>query len=196
MIRLTEQTNDPINEPVETHVEHQSSDKKWKILVGVLAALLILCGAWIIWGGVPFFPAAAPNDDGSASQGGGLMIDPNAGEFVEPERAPGVTIPGFGSMTIPANTKNLKGVNLYNPDKNAGYYYLTFTLSLLDENGEVSETLYESQLVPPGLYLQEITLSRGLASGKYKAVMFVQPYRIADLSPTNNVDLKFTLNVE
>ena len=81
-------------------------------------------------------------------------------------------------------------------DKNAGYYYLTFTLSLLDENGEVSETLYESQLVPPGLYLQEITLSRGLASGKYKAVMFVQPYRIADLSPTNNVDLKFTLNVE
>lgn len=124
------------------------------------------------------------------------MIDPNAGEYVDPKQEPGVTIPGFGSMTIPANTKNLKGVNLYNPDKNAGYYYLTFTLSLLDENGEVSETLYESQLVPPGLYLQEITLSRGLASGKYKAVMFVQPYRIADISPTNNVDLKFTLNVE
>ena len=193
---MTEQTNDPINEPVETHVEHQSSDKKWKILVGVLAALLILCGAWIIWGGVPFFPAAAPNDDGSASQGGGLMIDPNAGEYVEPEPTPGVTIPGFGTLTIPANTKELKGINLYNPEKNDGLYYLTFRMSLLDETGEVSETLYESQLVPPGLYLQDITLSRGLAPGEYNAVMHVQPYRIADQSPTNNADLKFTIVVQ
>ena len=180
----------------ESKVEQHNSDRKWKILVAILAVLLILCGTWIIWGGVPFFPAAAPNDGGSSSQGVGLTIDPNAGEYVEPERTPGVTIPGFGSMTIPANTKDLKGINLRNPDENAGYYYLTFKISLLDENGEVSETLYESQLVPPGLYLQDITLSRGLAPGKYDAVMFVQPYRIADISPTNNVDLKFTINVQ
>lgn len=45
----------------------QSSDKKWKILAAVMAVLLILCGTWIIWGGVPFFPAAAPNDGGSSS---------------------------------------------------------------------------------------------------------------------------------
>ena len=193
---MTEQTNDPINEPVETHVEHQSSDKKWKILAGILAVLLILCGTWIIWGGVPFFPAAAPNDGGSSSQGGGLVIDPNAGEFVEPERAPGVTIPGFGSMTIPANTKELKGINLHNPMKNEGWYYLTFKLCLLDKNGAVSEVLYESQLVPPGKYIQDITLSRGLAKGEYNAVMKVQPYRIADKSPTNNANLKMKIIVQ
>ena len=188
-------TEEPI-EPIEPKTEHPSSDKKWKILVGILAVLLILCGTWIIWGGVPFFPAAAPNDDGSSSQGGGLVIDPNAGEYVEPEPTPGVTIPGFGTLTIPANTKELKGINLYNPEKNDGLYYLTFRMSLLDENGEVSETLYESQLVPPGLYLQDITLSRGLAPGEYNAVMHVQPYRIADQSPTNNADLKFTIVVQ
>ena len=173
--------------------DENRSDRKWKILVGILAVLLILCGTWILWGGVPFFPAAAPNDDGSSSQGGWLVIDPNAGELVEP---PGVTIPGFGSMTIRANTKEIIGINLYNPDKNAGWYYLTYKLCLLDVNGEESEVLYESQLLPPGLYLQDITLSRGLAPGEYEAVMHVQPYRIADKSPTNNADLKMTIIAE
>ena len=178
---------------IEPKVEQHSSDKKWKILVAILAVLLILCGTWIIWGGVPFFPAAAPNDGGSSSQGGGLMIDPNAGEYVEPEQPPGVTIPGFGSMTIPANTKKVTGIKLYNPTENEGWYYLTFKLCLLDKNGEVSEVLYESQLLPPGLYIQDITLSRGLAKGTYEAVMQVQPYRIVDMSPTNNADMGMTI---
>ena len=173
--------------------DENRSDRKWKILVGILAVLLILCGTWIIWGGVPFFPAAAPNDDGSSSQGGGLVIDPNAGELVKP---PGVTIPGFGSMTIQANTKEIRGINLHNPTDNADWYYLTFQLALLDENGVVSEVLYESQLLPPGLYLQDITLSRGLAPGEYEAVMHVQPYRIADKSPTNSADLRMTIIVK
>ena len=178
---------------IEPKVEQHSSDKKWKILVAILAVLLILCGTWIIWGGVPFFPAAAPNDGGSSSQGGGLVIDPNAGELVNP---PGVTIPGFGSMTIPANTKEIRGINLYNPTDNADWYYLTYKICLLDKNDKVSEVLYESQLLPPGLYLQDITLSRGLASGEYEAVMHVQPYRIADKSPTNSADLRMTIIVK
>ena len=177
----------------EQKTEQPRSDKKWKILVAILAVLLILCGTWIIWGGVPFFSAFAPNDGGSSSQGGGLVIDPNAGEYVEPEQPPGVTIPGFGTMTIPANTKELKGINLYNPIENEGWYYLTFKLCLLDENEQVSEVLYASQLLPPGLYIQDITLSRGLKAGTYDAVMQVQPYRIADNSPTNNADLRMTI---
>jgi len=175
--------------------EQPRSDKKWKILAGILAVLLILCGTWILWGGVPFFPATAPNDGGSSSQGGGLVIDPNAGEYVAPEQPPGVAIPGFGTMTIPANTKELKGINLHNPMKNEGWYYLTFKLCLLDENELVSEVLYESQLVPPGKYIPDIILSRGLSKGEYNAVMQVQPYRIADNSPTNNANLRLTIIV-
>ena len=190
---MTDDTTKPNEQTTEPKVEQHSSDKKWKILVVILAVLLILCGTWIIWGGVPFFPAAAPNDDGSSSQGGWLVIDPNAGELVKP---PGVTIPGFGSMTIPANTKELKGINLHNPEKNEGWYYLTYKLCLLDKNGEVSETLYASQLVPPGQYLQDITISRGLPAGTYDAVMQVQPYRIADKSSTNNADLRMTIIVK
>ena len=127
---------------IESKVEQHSSDRKWKILVAILALLLLLMGGTMIfWGGVPFFPATTPNDGGSTLQGAGLVVDPNAGEYVEPTPEPGVTIPGFGSMTVRANTKELKGINLYNPIENDGWYYLTFKLCLLDENGEVSEIL-------------------------------------------------------
>ncbi|MBP3444230.1 MAG: hypothetical protein J6J70_05845 [Methanocorpusculaceae archaeon] len=173
-----------------------NSERKWKILVVILAVLLLLTGGTMIFGGgVPFFPAFAPNDGGSASQGIGLVVDPNAGEYVPKPLDPGVVIRGFGKLTIPPYTKEVTEINLYNPEENEGWYYLTFTLCLLDDNGEVSETLYESQLVPPGLYLQDITLSRGLAPGEYDAVMLVQPYRIADLSQTNAANLKFTIMV-
>ena len=178
----------------EPKTQRQRSDRRLKIIIVILAVLLLLTGGTIIfWGGVPFFPATIPNDSGSTSQGTGLVVDPNAGEYVKPERAPGVTIPGFGTMTIPANTKELKGIDLYNPIENEGWYYLTFKLCLLDKNGEVSEVLYASQLVPPGLYIQDITLSRGLKPGTYDAVMHVQPYRIADKSLTNNMDLGITI---
>ena len=193
---MTDDTTKPNEQTTEPKVEQHSSDKKWKILAVILAVLLILCGTWILWGGVPFFPATTPNDGGSSLQGGGLMIDPNAGEYVKPEQPPGVTIPGFGKMTIPANTRELKGIDLYNPTENEGWYYLTYKLCLLDENEQVSEILYESQLLPPGLYIQDITLSRGLAKGTYEAVMQVQPYRIADKSPTNNADLRLTIIVK
>ena len=190
---MTDDTTKPNEQTTEPIVEQHSSDKKLKILVAVMAVLLILCGTWIIWGGVPFFPAAAPNDGGSSSQGGGLMIDPNATENLTVVQPPGVAIPGFGKMTIPAYTKELKGINLHNPTDNEGWYYLTFKLCLLDKNEQVSEVLYESQLLPPGQYIQDITMSRGLAPGTYEAVMHVQPYRIADKSPTNNMDYIVTI---
>ena len=187
---MTEDTKEP-------KTQEQRSDRKLKIIIVILAVLLILTGGTMIfWGGVPFFSAFAPNNGGSTSQGAGLVVDSNATEYVPPTQAPGVTIPGFGSLTVPANTKEIYGINLYNPIENEGWYYLTYTLCLLDRNGEVSEVLYESQLLPPGLYLKDITLSRGISPGKYAAVMLVQPYRITDKSPTNNANLKFTLIVK
>ena len=187
---MTEKTDEP-------KIQEQSSDRKLKIIIAVLAVLLLLMGGTMIfWGGVPFFSAFAPNDGGSASQGAGLVVDPNAGEYVEPKQAPGVSIPGFGLLTIRSNTPYIKNIDLYNPPENDGWYYLTFKLSLVNEDGVVSETLYESQLVPPGLYLQDITLSHGLAPGEYDAVMHVQPYRIDDLSPTNNANLRMTIIVQ
>ena len=180
--------------PTEPNTKEQRSDRKLKIIIVILAVLLILTGGTMIfWGGVPFFSAFAPNNGGSTSQGSGLVVDPNAGEFVKPEQAPGVAIPGFRSLTVPANTKEIYGINLYNPIENDGWYYLTYKLCLLDKNGDVSEVLYESQLIPPNNLVKDITFTRGLPKGEYDAVMLVQPYRIVDNSPTNKANMKFTI---
>ncbi len=169
----------------------EKNSRIWKILVIILLILLL----FVVIGGVVVFVPLIHEGQGSSS-GVGLQVDPFAGAFVEPKPIPGVTIPGVESMTIPVNAKVITTVDLYNPEKNEGLYYLTFQLRLLDENGEVSETLYESGLLPPGEHIQTITLTRGLPAGTYDAVMHVQPYRMADNTPTNNANLKMTLIVK
>lgn len=132
--------------------------------------------------------------------GVGLEIDPNAGEYVEPEReetpSKGVAIPGWGSITIPANQKEVT-VDFMNPDANKDLYYLTFELRLLDNSEKGYESLYKSGLVTPGLHIQKIELSRALQAGEYDAVVHVQPYKMdEDRTPTNNADMKTKLIVK
>lgn len=135
------------------------------------------------------------------SAGGiGLTVDPNATEYVPPKQevkpTQGVAIPGWGSITIPANTTNVT-VDFMNPEENTGFYYLTFELRLLKDNKEDYEVLYKSGLVEPGLHIQNITLSRSLVAGEYDAIIHVQPYRMDEAkTPTNNADMKTKLIVK
>lgn len=183
-------------EPTESK-KKKSGKKKWVILL-LLLLLITAAGVFVISGGLTLiFPGLAPGS-GSSPLGGGLVIDPNAGDYVAPppkETEPGVAIPGWGAMTIPANTQVLNMVDFYNPSTNNGLYYLTFKLCLLNEHGDISEVLWESQAVPPGKHIQTISLSRGLPAGTYDAVVHVQPYRMSDETPTNNANMKTTLTV-
>ena len=70
-------------------------------------------------------------------------------------------------VTIPAETKDVK-VFLLNPSANS--CSLIFEI-LLDE-----EELYKSGPVGPGVYLEEITLSRGLPKGEYKAFLNISAH--------------------
>ena len=180
-----------------TYEKKKSGKKKWIVLL--LLLLLLAAGVFVIAGGLTLiFPGLAPGS-GSSPLGGGLVIDPNAGDYVAPEapkQEQGVAIPGWGSMTIPANTQVLDMVDFHNPIANDGLYYLTFKFCLLNANGEISEVLWESQAVPPGKHIQKITMSRGLPAGTYDAVVHVQPYRMSDQTPTNNVNTKTKLIVK
>lgn len=133
--------------------------------------------------------------------GGGekLKADPNAGEYVEPEKQEeendGVSVPGWSSLEIPANTSEVT-VDFFNPEENEGKYSLTFELRLPDESEQGYEVLYTSGLVDAGLHIQHINLSRGLEAGVYDAIIHVQPYRMDEnQTPTNNADLKTKLIV-
>lgn len=131
-----------------------------------------------------------------------LQIDPNAGELVTPTPAPtepGVAIPGWGSITLPAGVTEA-ATTLKNPEANEGWYYLTFEMRLPtvdEETGEESyEVLFTTGLIPPGQYCNQVTLTRALEPGEYNVILHVQPYRMSDKTPTNNADTETLLIVE
>lgn len=169
-----------------------------RALICVIALLVILlllvgsCGIGKHMGGVGDAPEGP-------QYGVGLVVDPNAGEFVdeaepaEPEQ--GVAIPGWGAISLEADTTNVH-VEFFNPEANADMFYLTFELRLKDDSEQGYETLYTSGLVEPGLYLRDIVLSRPLEAGTYEGVVHIQPYRMdEELTPTNNADIEVKLVV-
>jgi flagellar basal body-associated protein FliL len=176
----------------DPEIQGVKKSKKRYILYIILAVLLIVGG---VYAGTRLVKPAE-----QVGGGVGLYVDPNAKGYVaqtdNAESTQGVAIPGWGSMTIPAGSKNIT-VDFYNPEDNAGLYYLTFQLCLPDSSEDGYEVLYTSGLVKPGLHIQNIQLSRALSAGTYNAVIRVQPYRMdEDKTPTNNADMNTTLIVK
>ena len=68
-------------------------------------------------------------------------------------------------------------------------YYMTFALYL----SEGDELLYQSGLVAPGNYVQQMELSRALAPGTYDAYVVCQPYRADRTTRTNQGVVRITL---
>ena len=177
--------------------KERKSDMKKKHIVLLILLILLIAIAGVLIG-----LKLADKPETSTSNGGvGLQVDSNAGEYVEPETenaspSQGVAIPGWGTITIPANQTDVV-VDFFNPEANEGLYYLTFELRLLDDSEQGYEVLYTSGLVEPGLHIQEIALSRGLDSGTYETIIHVQPYRMDEArTPTNNADMKTELVVK
>lgn len=105
-----------------------------------------------------------------------------------------VAIPGWNVISIPANYNEVY-VDFYNPEANTDLYNLTFEWRLLSEDGENFEVIYKSDLIAPGEHTEKIILSRSFTEGEYDTVLFVQPYKISDNSPTNNANMNTKLVV-
>lgn len=167
--------------------------KQTVIIVTIIILLLALIGVGI-WIGI----SLNNQPEETIPNPGGVQIDPNQGAY-NPDSSSGtasqgVAIPGWGKITIPVNETEVT-VDFYNPEQNKDLYYLTFELRLPDGNGGY-EVLYKSGLVEAGNHIQKITLSRGLAEGTYDAIIFVQPYRMDGVTPTNNAETKTQLIVK
>lgn len=136
-------------------------------------------------------------NNGSEDAGSGNVadIDPNAGtnrgSKTSTNTSGNIDIPGYGSITVPANQAEVE-IIFENPISNAEKYYLTFELVLKNTN----ETLYKSKMVPPGQAISNETLSRPLSSGTYDAIVKVQPYYMDSLQPTNNANIETKLIVK
>lgn len=77
------------------------------------------------------------------------------------------------------------------------YYYMTFKLCLKDNDKDDSndEVLFESGLVEPGMYIQEMNINRALSAGDYDAYVFIQPYRSDRETKCNSGKVNLDLHV-
>lgn len=185
--------------------KEKNKKKAIKIIIMILLILLLLLMSMTVL--CPFIADRLKKPDSTVKieeqynsvSNNSLKADPSAGEYVEPEAEEtengGVSVPGWSSLNIPADTSEV-AVDFFNPEANKGKYSLTFELRIPDESSQGYEVLYSSGLVDAGLHIQKINLSRGLKAGVYDAIIHVQPYRTDDnLTATNNADLKTKLVV-
>ncbi len=129
---------------------------------------------------------------------GGVVLDPNATDERPNEgqgALPGVTVSGFSALTIMSELDTI-AIDLYNPIENNGLYIMTFEFRLPDESEQGYEVLFKTGYVAPGKHIYQVTLAHGLAAGEYTGQLLVQPYRMSDLTPTNNVSAVVKLTVK
>jgi len=171
--------------------------RKHHIIIGLIIVLLLLIGA--LWIGLKWSDWFTDEPSGSSqvSQEGLPDIDPNASDWnggqlpdkTEDAPAVGIKIPGYPSVTIPANEKDV-AVALLNPEGNPCYFVFELVLK---ENDEI---LYTSKLVPPGQAITQISLSRKLKAGNYDATIQITTYSIENQSPMNGANVETLLVVQ
>jgi len=120
-----------------------------------------------------------------------IFIDESAKPFTgalpESMTTDGVKIPIIDSIEIPANTAEVQ-ILLYNPVDNDS----DFTFEIIIDG----ETLYLSGLVEPGMCVEDITLTKGLAQGEYKAILEIRAYAPGDFTQTGSASVEFDLLAE
>ena len=169
----------------------QSVTISMRTLVIALASVAVLVAGgitlglnWNRW----FAPGSQPGNSFTPD------IDPNAGAWngntlpdkTEDTPAVGIKIPGYPSITLPADQQEVT-VALLNPEGNPCYF--TFELALKD----TGEVLYTSKLVPPGQVISSITLSRALPVGEYNAVIRISTASLVDGSAMNGANVETVL---
>ena len=110
-------------------------------------------------------------------------LDPDAStqEAEESDPPEGIRIPGYPSITIPADTKDVT-VNLMNPEGNPCYF--------------TDETIYQSKMVEPGKAITQITLSKELSAGEYPAILKISTAALDDGRAMNGANVETVLNVQ
>lgn len=97
-----------------------------------------------------------------------------------------IKIPGYSTITIPADTKNVQ-ITLGNPEGNQCYFKFEVVID--------GETLYKSDFVKSGYAIKNIELSKGLKKGNYDAVIKITPYSLDKESKYAGANVKAKVDV-
>ena len=173
--------------------------KKRHIVIIIILVLLLICGGifvglnWNNW-----FGGNGDKDDKTvqASQmsqpENSVDLDPNAGtwEGSKPEdkggASQGIKIPGYPSITIAADSKNVT-MALLNPEGNPCYFKFEIVLK------DTDETIFESKYVEPGKAITDVELTKPLSAGEYPAIIKISTLSLDGSSPMNGANVETVL---
>lgn len=168
----------------------KKNEKKKRIIIIVLAVVVVALAVILI-----FTLSKEPGNSNTNPQdtNSDFIIDPNAGDGVTvtetPQKADSIKIPGYPSITIAANTPNVT-MALLNPEGNPCYFKFEIVLK------DTDETIYESQFVPPGKTITDVTLTRGLSEGEHPATIKISTVALDQKTPLNGANVETVLIVK
>lgn len=126
------------------------------------------------------------------------VVDPNAqlgeGELDVPEHidtaGANIQFTGITEMHFVAGQREQNYI-FSNPEVNPCYFRITITLS------DTGETLYTSDLLPPGYSISRFTLDRALDAGEYDVVVHFDTFSFdSEQRPLNKMDFKTVIIAE
>ena len=168
--------------------------KKQLIIGGVIIALLIAGGIilgvnWSKWFGGDKIGETSLADSSSHS---GIELDENAGQYTgeKPKdnggASEGIKIPGYPSIAIAKDSEDVQ-MALMNPEGNPCYFKFEIVLK------DTDETIYESQFVPPGKTITDVTLTHGLSEGEHPATIKISTVALDQKTPLNGANVETVL---
>lgn len=116
-------------------------------------------------------------------------IEQNIGDIDTPHEnnESQIKISGFSSWAIPAGKTENIPIKLSNPQGNPCYF--SFTLILTEKN----QVIYQSDMVPPGESIRQISISEPLSAGTYKAIIHIATNELDTGRKMNSADLNLTI---
>ena len=170
--------------------------KRHLVIIAVILLLLLMVGVVI-----GFFVAGLGKDntqDSSSSQISEIMdkseleIDKDAKNWEDskPENkggmSEGIKIPGYPSITVEKDTKNVK-MALLNPEDNPCYFKFEIVLK------EKDRIIFQSKLVPPGKVITDVTLTEPLSEGQHPATIRISTLSLDGEQPLNGANVETVL---
>ncbi len=170
--------------PTEGSVPHMNGIliKPHHLIIAVAVTVALIVGGFFF--GMSLQPAGRDPD-----------IDPNAKDYKDLYVSAGdveegsISAPGYSIIHFPKNKTNVQMI-LPNPKGNPCYFRFVLVLA------ETGEELYRSGLIPPGMAVTDLTLSRPLDAGFYTMKILIETESLTDRTAMNGVQMEAELIVK
>ena len=162
----------------------EKSSHIWLLFLLLALGIFLLCFSFCGRSDVP--------TDTSVSKPWVPTIDQHIDEFStgSTQTAQQIKIAGFSKWHIPAGETDDLPISLKNPEGNPCYFSFAITLT------DTDETIYQSDMVPPGSSLHQITIQRPLPEGTYQAVLHISTNDLTTGRAMNGAKLNLTITVD